>query len=182
MLILKNNVFLRVFCMIAVYSFTGKANGCNADTNAVNGFELFGQGTYGGSRGNNIINDQHVLVFQLVAFHKSEGMFHILCSAHTVFSRLTAIERRSLDGIIHDRESGSILDAQGNHLTLIESPLVFPCFSERYGEQCIYVVEKVGVLHSLSHESADIYAGVGLVVVFYLVNDVCRITVRLMIQ
>lgn len=168
--------------MIAVYSLTCETDCAHADAYSFDVLYLFRQGAYRGTRGHHVVDDEHVPASELIAFGKTERMLHVLGPADAVFSCLTAMERRSPDSIVYDGQAGSVADAQGYHLALVEAALTFPLPGKRHGQQRVDVVEEVFAFHGSTHKRADVYPRVGLVEIFNLVDDMRRVGMRLMVH
>lgn len=154
-----------------------KAEGEDADSDVFLLLQLAAAGGHSGTSGDDIVDDEEVVVpllVQFVAVH-FEGSFHVFLATESLGAGLALGETGALHEAIDDGDACHLADAEGNVATLVVAALALAPTGDGDGHEGVDAFKEAVARHLLGSNTPELFAEEGLVVVFHLVDDVTEV-------
>lgn len=157
---------------IFIYSLFRKTYGKHADAYVSCLCQFLGTSCDGGTCGDDIVDEQHVLSSYLFAFIQMECISHVLSALPNAQFCLTVLEPMALHHVVVDGYAGEFVYSFSYFLALVVTTVYASEPGDRHGDNGIDVVEESVWLHALDHQPPQVLSNLGCIVVFQVVNQV----------
>ena len=160
----------------------GKAEGNDADLDIAGLDEFFSAGDDGGTRCDDIIDDEQMLATDGLTVDEFKHFLNILIALPTPFGRLATFEDVSPYHLAIYRKTRHLTDAPGNLQTLVITTLTLALPGQRNRYNSIDSIEEIASLQLLGHQPAHHLSDLRMILVFQLIDDISRLGMRLVIK
>ena len=151
----------------------------DADAHVARRGELRGQCRGGGSRGDDVVDDEHMTVTDCVSVDELKRVFHVFKALRCAQAGLTLGKCRAARYVSENGYTGDLADALREELALVVAPLPLSCRCQRNGYDRVDAVEEARPQHLPASLLAQPESHLGAVVVFQIKEEVATVVIHI---